>query len=92
MSRYNINYTGEQIDDCLERFFNSLNTVIVSASSGSNVIMSKGTTILTATEEDEKWIFHPLEFGVWTITADNGLTINSTTLNIDCIKVYLVNF
>lgn len=88
MAKYNIGYTGEQIDECLGRFFNSLNTVVVVTQSGSTVTMTKDGTTLTAEEDDGKWVFHPLEFGTWTITTQKNLSTNSRTINIDCIKIY----
>lgn len=77
MSKYKLNYLGQEIDDNFSKFFNSLNTVIVTAPTGSTVTMSKGNVsdpdyiILNATEEDGMWTFHPMEFGNWLVNKNS---------------------
>lgn len=90
MSRYKLNYLGQEIDTNISKFFNSLNTVIVTAPTGSTITMSKGNIVLTATEEDGKWTFHPMEFGTWSINKNSSsstdyliseIGIHSTTIS-----------
>ena len=97
MSRYKLNYLGQEIDTNISKFFNSLNTVIVTAPTGSTITMSKGNVsdpdyiILDAIEEDGKWTFHPMEFGTWSINKNSSsstdyliiseIGIHSTTIS-----------
>lgn len=88
MSLYKLDYTGEQINTNISKFFNSLNTVIVSAPIGSDIKMIKGLNILTAVEENNKWVFHPDEFGTWSIVASNSNLSADVDIIIDSIKIY----
>lgn len=80
-------YTDIQIDDNIEKFYNSLNTVNVSARSGSTVTLSKDSEVLYAIEKDGVWTFHPMSFGSWTAAASMGQVSSSTTININSIAV-----
>lgn len=93
MSLYTSSYEAEQIDYNMSKFFNSLNTVVVSTDSGSTVTMSKGNVsdddyiVLNAKEENGKWTFHPMEFGTWVIKVLKNQQVAQQTLNINEIKI-----
>ena len=81
MATYTSTYTGEEIDSNIKKFFDSLSTVTVVTEHGATVTMSKGNTILYSKEDNGRYVFHPLEFGVWDITVSKGQS--SVTISLD---------
>lgn len=90
MSKYRADYTGEEIDKNISKFFNTC-IVNVVTDSGSTVTMSKGDIKLFSKEENGKWTFHPLDFGSWTIKVMKQQRAVEQSITIDAIKIYNVN-
>ena len=94
MEKYNSIYNGKIIDTNISKFYNCLNTLIISYTPGVRIILKKGSKILTATEDNGVWTFHPDEFGTWEIWY--GLEGEETHLQnadvlIDSIAIRTIN-
>ena len=90
-----ISYTASQVDIALDKFFNSLNTVIVSTDLESAynlkrvlITMSDGVTTLEPKKKDGKWIFYPNKFGEWTITGNLDGEVVTESINITNISIH----
>ena len=65
-------------------------TIVVSATTGSTVTATLGTTVLRTTEKNGVWTFNVRAFGVWTINATLGSDSAQTTVNVTQDTTYNV--
>ena len=65
-------------------------TIVVSATTGSTVTATLGTTVLRTTEKNGVWTFNVRAFGVWTINATLGSESAQTTVNVTQDTTYNV--
>lgn len=64
----------------------------VSAPTGSTVILTKGDTTLTPTEQSgAMWVCRPWEFGVYTVTATSGSKESSAFVEVSEVTLYTVD-
>ena len=64
--------------------------IVVTATTGSTVTCTKGSTTLTATEVDGKWTFNLNDFGTWTLNATLGDKSATKTVDVVWAQLYEV--
>ena len=65
--------------------------IVVTASTGSTVTCTKGSTTLTATEASGTWTFDLPDYGTWTVTGTLGADSASESVAVDTVKQYNIS-